>query len=365
MNTLCIRDVDNIRAKVSAGFTIRQIQQEYGIANYTTVSRFCKRHGISRFPEKVTQSESDDLVEALKFDGEGIPVREAWGEQSIYNCLSAMGVRVPRDTVRRSMHNRDAAGVARRKSHAIVRREYHAPHANYVWHTDTNMKLVRYGIWIYGTVDGFSRFLTHLVATDNISMHTGGLLHGRDILQWGVVPDLLRVDAGGENNIAMRLQLRLGGGVHVGSSTHNQPIERFWGTCRSHVTERYRVLFMRMEHDGDLNIADACDLDALRFAFLPAIQDECDIFRATHNHAHKGHRGGKPLILFNRAEPARTTDWDSEDFLLGHGTRLPFTVETLTERNRLVSTLAPDTLYKKYMTARAANKLLLEELLGF
>ena len=75
-------------------------------------------------------------------------------------------------------------------------------------------------------------------------------------------------------------------------------------------------------------------------------------------------RAGKPGIFFNHAEPARITKWDGEDFLLGHGTRPPLTTHTLGERNRLVEFLAPNSVYKKHMIARAANKMLLGGLVG-
>ena len=362
MNVLGPDDVAIVRDRVAAGVTLLEIQAEFGITNMTTLSRFCKRHGISRFPAQVSEAEAGDMVEAMKVDADGSPMREAWGEHKVYDCFSALGVRVPRATVRRAMHSRDADGVARRKRRAIVRREYHAPYPNYVWHTDTNMKLVRWGIWIYGTIDGFSRFLLHLVATDNITQRTGVLLHGQSILQYAAIPDLLRVDAGGENNLAMQLQIEVGGAVHVGSSVHNQPIERFWGICRSHVCERYRNIFYDMERSGDLNPADECDLDALRYAFLEGIQEECDVFRATHNSGHKNKRG-KPKVLFNQGAPARPTEFSWTD--VRHGSRLPFTGETISLRDELVAAMEPQTKMEIFIQAKRANKLLLNEILRF
>ena len=313
MNALSIDDIPDLRQKVEAGWTHKQIQREYGISHITTVARFCQRHGISRFKE-VTDDEAGALVAALKTDSEGQPMREAWGEHKVYDCFAALNIRIPRAAVRRAMHSQDADGIARRKRRAIVRREYHAPYPNFVWHCDTNMKLARWGIWIYGTVDGYSRFLPYLVAADNISKQTGVLLHGRAILEYLVVPDLLRVDAGGENNSAVALQRELGGAVHAGSSVHNQPIERFWGICRSHVAEPYRRNFFDLERDGDLDITNECHLDALRHAFLPGIQEECDVFRLMHNAAYKpGH--GKASVAFNGAVPPRDTTFVWGDFL--------------------------------------------------
>ena len=359
MNTLSDCDVDDVRQKIDAGFSQRAIQTEYGIAHLTTVARFCKRHHIGRFPRAVTADEAGDLVDTLKHDDTGNSVRENWGEVKIYDCLSALGFRIPRSTVRKAMHSRDADGVARRRRRAIVRRVYHAPHVNYVWHSDTNMKLVRWGIWIYASVDGYSKFLLHVVAADNISKGNGVLAHGRDMLQYLAIPDLLRVDAGGENNSAIALQRAMGGAVHVGSSVHNQPVERWWGTWRTHLGEHFRQIFYQMENAGELNAEDECDLDALRYSFLPVIREHCDILRITHNAGHKpGH--GKPRLLFNRGAPPQDTTITWDEFQ--RGCRLPFSAEILATRDFLVARMDPKTPREKYFVVREANRILLLEL---
>ena len=42
----------------------------------TTVTRFCQRHRITRFPQRVTDHEAGELVVALKTDTDGNPMRE-------------------------------------------------------------------------------------------------------------------------------------------------------------------------------------------------------------------------------------------------------------------------------------------------
>ena len=76
-----------------------------------------------------------------------------------------------------------------------------------------------------------------------------------------------------------------------------------------------------LSNAGELNAEDECDLDALRYSFLPVIHDHCDVLRITHNAGHKpGH--GKPRLLFNHGAPMKDTDFTWDEFQ--RGCRLPF-----------------------------------------
>ena len=96
--------------------------------------------------------------------------------------------------------------------------------------------------------------------------------------------------------------------------------------------------------------------------FCRGIQEECDVFRLTHNAAYKpGH--GKANVAFNGAVPPRDTNFVWGDFQFG--TRLPFTAEKVAERNSLVATFNPRTKMEVYLYTREANALLLGELLRY
>ena len=85
--------------------------------------------------------------------------------------LTRVGVRSPRARLRASIHRVDPQGVAERSRRAIQQRVYSVPHpptasydamnmffhANYVWHIDSNHKLIRWSMVIHGAVDGYSR----------------------------------------------------------------------------------------------------------------------------------------------------------------------------------------------------------------
>lgn len=352
-------EIEAIRQKVASGMTQDQIRVDMGIPNRSQLTRLLKRENIRKHAD-VTPEEAAELVESLKTDEDGNATREGWGEGRVYDCFASMGVRIPRRLVRHAMHSSDAEGVLRRKRKAVVRRVYHAPHANYVWHTDANLKLVRWGFYIFGSIDGYSRYLLHLVVIDNNFAAPGALLYGRDVLENSVVPDLLRVDAGGENNLAVKLQLELGGSVSVGKSVHNIPIERFWRTCRSHVTERYRKLFLEWEAAGELDPDSPYDTDALRTVYMPVIQQECDVYRHSHNYGHRrGH--GKPVVLYRQGVPPEESGIVDEQCRVG--TRLPFTPDVVDTSMRMVESYNPQSLQEKYLILREVNKWMMEELL--
>ena len=142
---------------------------------------------------------------------------------------------------------------------------------------------------------------------------------------------------------------------------HNQPIERHWRTTRTHVSERFRRIFLQMEQDGILNIMDQCDLDALRYAYLPVIQRELNVFREAHN---KGAKRGKrpPAVLYNRAEAERECDVELEEIHIP--SRLPFSSETIDLRNRMVESMGILSTRQQYVVAAMANKLLLQDLMN-
>ncbi|MEQ2249964.1 hypothetical protein ILYODFUR_034959, partial [Ilyodon furcidens] len=94
------------------------------------------------------------------------------GYRMIKGCLQADGHRVQWDRVKESMLRVNAAGVLQRMMQlgCIVRRTYSVPHPLSLVHLDTNHKLIRYNIIIFGAIDGFSRKIMYLEpATNNRS----------------------------------------------------------------------------------------------------------------------------------------------------------------------------------------------------
>lgn len=88
------------------------------------------------------------------------------GEIMLRQMLILKGVRIQRWRLR-FIYRMDDQGVQDRRTGRLHRRVYDVPGPNYLWHIDTNHKLVRWRIVIVGGIDGFSRLVTFLKCTDN------------------------------------------------------------------------------------------------------------------------------------------------------------------------------------------------------
>ncbi len=94
--------------------------------------------------------------------------------------------------------------------------------------------IFRWRIVIHGAIDGFSRLVTFLEASDNNRSSTVMENFVKAVDQYGV-PSRVRCDQGGENNaVCLFIEVFRGsarGSALRGRSTHNQRIERLWGRC--------------------------------------------------------------------------------------------------------------------------------------
>ncbi len=95
---------------------------------------------------------------------------------------------------------------------------------------DGNHKLIRWKFVIHGAIDGFSRLIAFLKCSTNNREET--VLQGLETatLTYGL-PRKLRTDMGGEYVDAWHYMIQQHGNercVIVGSSVHNERIERLW-----------------------------------------------------------------------------------------------------------------------------------------
>ena len=88
------------------------------------------------------------------------------GENMIKQLLLGKGIKVRRSCMCYSIHQVDGQGMADRKK-MLQPRVYNVKGPNYLWHVDTNHKLVRWNFVIVGGIDGFSRLPVMLVCTKN------------------------------------------------------------------------------------------------------------------------------------------------------------------------------------------------------
>ena len=84
--------------------------------------------------------------------------------------------------------------------------------------------------------------------------------------------------------------------VIVGSSVHNQRVERFNLDINTNVTRQFSALFRDLEFEGHLNK----DLFCLQYVYLPRINRVLHQFIAAHNHhAISSEGSAMPLQLFH------------------------------------------------------------------
>ncbi|XP_029979786.1 uncharacterized protein LOC115411711 [Sphaeramia orbicularis] len=163
-----------------------------------------------------------------------------------------------------SMHCVDAAGIFSRivALGCVVRRSYAVRGPLSLVHIDTNHKLIRYNIVVFGGVDGYSRKIMYLNAATNKAATAFSFfmrstqLHG--------LPSRVRGDQGVENvDIARYMFATRGTGrasFISGKSVHNQRIERLWRDVWVAVTCKYHDVLHSLEEDGLLDISDVVHL---------------------------------------------------------------------------------------------------------
>ena len=204
-----------------------------------------------------------------------------------------------------------------------MRRIYRVPWINALWHIDGHHKLVPWKIVIHGGIDGFSRMITFLHASDNNRAETvrWSFENAVQIYGW---PNRVRGDYGKENWevkqamenvrglwISMNLNqnfpdCRLGlnrGSFIQGPSTRNQRIERLWVDLQRWCTVKYRRLFLYLEEEELLHPDNPFQLWALHHCFLPMINKALRFFVQRWNgHGIRTVRNNSPRLIWIRSE---------------------------------------------------------------
>ena len=109
-----------------------------------------------------------------------------------------------RQTVRDIMDILLPGALEKRRRRRLIRREYTNVGPNYMVHVDQNDKLAKYGFFIHGAIDGFSRNLVW-INVGNTNRNSATIAHF--YLQYAIsicgVPLLLRTDPGTENTLML------------------------------------------------------------------------------------------------------------------------------------------------------------------
>ena len=155
---------------------------------------------------------------------------------------------------------------------------------------------------VHGGIDGFSRLIVYLMCSPNNKATTVLQLFDSAVKKYGL-PSRVRSDRGVENYEIGRYMLeRHGldrGSMLVGSSVHNQRIERLWRDVFETVLQVFYRLFYHMEHLGILDPLNELHLFALHYIYIPVINQALDLYCSAWNmHSLSSCKSKTPLQLY-------------------------------------------------------------------
>lgn len=155
----------------------------------------------------------------------------------------------------------------------------------------------------HGGIDGYSRLIVYLKCTSNIRATTVYESFLGAVRSYHL-PSRVRSDQGGENVLIAQHMIENRGAdrnsMIVGSSVHNQRIERLWKDMHHCVTSLFYKLFYFMEQNDLLNHLDEKHLYALQYVYIPRINKALASFMEGWNHhPMRTVRNKSPHMLFS------------------------------------------------------------------
>ena len=136
---------------IDDGFSVKEMSNILCVSE-RTVQRRMVEYGLTiRNFSNISDEQLDSNVLALTND------YPFCGETILRELLKGRRIIIQRYRFRDSMHRINEAGIQSRRKGRLKRRVYNVKGANHLWHIDTNHKLVKWYLIIFGTIDNYIR----------------------------------------------------------------------------------------------------------------------------------------------------------------------------------------------------------------
>ena len=288
---------EQLESLLSLRLPISEVARTLGVSQ-PTIYTFMKEHNIP-YEGRFTGHSEEHLRHAVTAIKQDFPNS---GEVMVQGHLRARSINVQRSRIRAVIRDVDPQGVRARQRLRIRRRVYSVPCPNYLWHVDGNHKLIRWGFVLHHGIDGFSRLVTFgKFSTNNRAATVLQVFRGA-VERYGH-PVKIRTDHGGENVEIWRYMVETHGEdshpAIVGSSVHNQRIERHNRAVNEQLISTFKMTFYSLERQGLLDPSNCTDLFCLHYVFLPRLNKSLSQFIAAHNnHTVSTEENKSPLQMF-------------------------------------------------------------------